>query len=111
MATQESDQAILDALAEQRVPCAPVLSVRDTLTHPHFIAREMVRKVPDAGIDHDVTIPGFPIKFSENKELPELWTATRGQDNGEVLKAALGYTDEQIQSLEQQGVIQAAQAS
>ncbi len=111
MATQENDQAILDALAEQRVPCAPVLSVRDTITHPHFIARDMVRKVPDAGIDHDVTIPGFPIKFSENTELPELWTATRGQNNSEVLKTALGYTDEQIQSLEQQGVIQAAKVS
>lgn len=31
MATQESDQAILDALTAQRVPCAPVLSVSDTV--------------------------------------------------------------------------------
>ena len=111
MATQDSDQSILDALAEQRVPCAPVLSVAETIKHPHFIARDMVRHVPDTGIDHDVTIPGFPIKFSENTELPELFTSTRGQDNGQVLKTSLGYSDEQVQELEQLGVILAASAS
>ncbi len=108
MATQENDQAILDALAEHRVPCAPVLSVRDTITHPHFIARDMVRTLPDAGLDQEITIPGFPIKFSENAELPELWTSTRGQDNSEVIKSALGYSDEQVQKLVDDGVIQAA---
>lgn len=112
MATQDSDQAILDALGEQRVPCAPVLSVRDTISHPHFIARDMVRTLPDAGLDQDITIPGFPIKFSENAELPELWTSTRGQDNSDVIKTALGYTDEQIKELTELGVIQAeAEAS
>ena len=110
MATQESDQAILDALAEQRVPCAPVLSVKDTIDHPHFIAREMVRKVSDVGIDEDITIPGFPIKFSENAQLPELLTSSRGQDNSEVLKAALGYSDEQVQQLVDKGVILAKSA-
>ena len=108
MATFDNDQDILDALGEQRVPCAPVLSVADTIKHPHFIAREMVRKLPDAGIDEEVTIPGFPIKFSENTELPELWTSSRGQDNAEVLKASLGYSDDHIRALLEKGVIAAA---
>ena len=105
MATQDSDQAILDALGEQRVPCAPVLSVADTIKHPYFIAREMVRRVPDAVIAEGVTIAGFPIKFSELPELPELWTSAQGQDNSEVLKSALGYSDAQIQELVERGVI------
>lgn len=105
MATQDCDQAILDALGEQRVPCAPVLSVADTIEHPYFIAREMVRKVPDAVITEGVTIAGFPIKFSELPELPELWTSAQGQDNSEVLKSALGYSDAQIQQLVERGVI------
>jgi len=105
MATQDSDQAILDALGEQRVPCAPVLSVADTIEHPYFIAREMVRRVPDAVIAEGVTIAGFPIKFSELPELPELWTSAQGQDNAEVLKSALGYSDAQVQELVERGVI------
>ena len=106
MATMPSDQAILDILGEQRVPCAPVLSVADTIKHPYFIARDMVRKVPDKGIEGGVTIPGFPIKFSELEELPELWTSSQGQDNSEVLKSALGYNDEKIAQLEKSGVLQ-----
>lgn len=107
MATMPDDQAILDALGAQRVPCAPVLSVADTIKHPHFIAREMVRNVRDAGIDQDITIPGFPIKFSENAELPELWTSAQGEDNREVLKSALGYSDEELARLLERGVIRA----
>lgn len=108
MATLPNDQAILDALSAQRVPCAPVLSVADTIKHPYFIAREMVRRVPDNVITDGVVIPGFPIKFSELPVLPELWTSARGQDNSEVLKSALGYSDAQIQQLAERGVICAA---
>lgn len=52
-----------------------------------------------------VTIPGFPIKFSELPELPELWTSAQGQDNSDVLKSALGYSDAQIQELVERGGI------
>lgn len=105
MVSMGTDEAALDALFEHRVPSAPVLSVADTIKHPHFIAREMVRKVPDAGIAGGVTIPGFPIKFSELPELPELWTSSQGQDNAEVLQSLLGYSDEQVEALVVQGVI------
>jgi crotonobetainyl-CoA:carnitine CoA-transferase CaiB-like acyl-CoA transferase len=64
MKTFPTDAAVLEALERGRVPAAPVLSVADTLTHPYFAAREMVRRVPDP-ILGEVTIPGFPLKFSE----------------------------------------------
>ena len=98
-----SDEAALDALFEHRVPSAPVMSVSDTLKHPYFIEREMVRKVPDH-VGGEVTIAGFPIKSSE-LELPELWTSYQGQDNAIVLQEALGYTEEQVAALEAQGVL------
>ena len=107
MATEKTDQAVLDALAEQRVPCAPVLTVSETVKHPHFIARDMVRKVPDDVFEGGVTIPGFPIKYSEIPEPPELFTSSLGQDNADILKNCLGYNDEQIQDLEEQGVLKA----
>jgi CoA:oxalate CoA-transferase len=102
-----SDAAILDTLAEHRVPCAPVLSVADTIGHPHFVERGMVRKVPDEVIEDGVIIPGFPIKSSELPSLPELWTSYRGQDNTAVLQDSLGYSDAQIQELCDAGVLHA----
>lgn len=65
----------------------------------------MVRKVPDAVITEGVTIGGFPIRFSALPELAELWTSAQGQDNRDVLKSALGYSDAQVQELVERGVI------
>lgn len=65
----------------------------------------MVRKVPDAVITEGVTIAGFPIKFSELPESPALRTSAQGQDNAEVLKTALGYSDAQVEELVERGVI------
>lgn len=73
-------------------------SIRTSLLRGKW-AREMVRKIPDAVITEGVTIPGFPIKFSELPELPELWTSAQGQDNSDVLKSARGYSDAQVQEL------------
>ena len=55
-----SDEAALKALADHRVPAGPVLSIEETVSHPYFIARKMVRQVPDQ-ILGEVTIPGFPV--------------------------------------------------
>ncbi|MGH7839430.1 MAG: CaiB/BaiF CoA transferase family protein, partial [Candidatus Binataceae bacterium] len=69
MQAQSSDAAVLKILEEHRVPSSPVMSVVGALEHPYFKAREMVRKVSDP-ILGELTIPGFPLKFSEFPELP-----------------------------------------
>jgi len=102
-----SDAAILDTLAEQRVSCATVLSVADTIGHPHFVEQEMVRKVPDKVIEEGVLIPGFPVKSSELPGWPELRISFRGEDNKAVLQGSLGYSDAQIQALCDAGVLHA----
>jgi crotonobetainyl-CoA:carnitine CoA-transferase CaiB-like acyl-CoA transferase len=38
-------EAALNALAEQRVPCAPVLDLGGALTHPQILARGMVTQI------------------------------------------------------------------
>ena len=102
-ATFPSDASLLQHLEAHRVPAAPVLSVADTLTHPQFLAREMVRKVPDPVLG-EVTIPGFPLKFSELPALPDLRAPLLGQHNGEVLREA-GYDDAAVHALESKGVL------
>ena len=56
-----TDEAALKALAEHRVPAGPVLSIEETVSHPYFAARKMVRTVPDQ-ILGEVTIPGLDRK-------------------------------------------------
>jgi crotonobetainyl-CoA:carnitine CoA-transferase CaiB-like acyl-CoA transferase len=104
MAAVGSDEAILERLEEKRVPCAPVLSPTDGLGHPYFEGRNMIRRVPDP-IFGELTIPGFPFKFSEHPELPELQAPLLGQHNEEVLTGVLGFERERVRSLEREGVL------
>jgi len=99
-----TDAEALTALAEHRVPAGPVLSIEESVTHPYFIARRMVRQVPDR-ILGDVTIPGFPFKFSAFPEELDLHAPLLGEHNEEVLTHYLGRSQDSIAALYQQGVL------
>jgi len=99
-----SDAAALQALEAHRVPSAPVMSIVDTLKHPYFKARNMVRTVPDPLLG-EVTIPGFPFKYSAFPDLPDIQAPLLGEHNAEVLNAQLGYTAAQVAELREKGVL------
>lgn len=99
-----TDAAVLEKLERHRVPASPVLSVADTVTHPYFAAREMVRRVPDPLLG-EVTIPGFPLKFSERPDLPDLRAPLLGEHNAEILREHLGYDGERVATLVREGVL------
>jgi crotonobetainyl-CoA:carnitine CoA-transferase CaiB-like acyl-CoA transferase len=104
MQTFVTDAAVLEALEHHRVPAAPVLSVAETVAHPHFAARAMIRRVPDP-ILGEVTIPGFPLKFSEFPELPSLVAPLLGEHNAEVLREHLGLDESRVGELTERGVL------
>jgi crotonobetainyl-CoA:carnitine CoA-transferase CaiB-like acyl-CoA transferase len=105
MATFATDDAVVAHLEAHRVPCGPVLSPADALTHPYFLERRMVREVTDP-LAGTFAIPGFPIKFSDAPEdEPELPTANLGQHNAEVLRELLGYDDAVVAALEAEGLL------
>jgi len=104
LARQPSDEAALAVFEQHRVAAAPVLSVRDTVSHPYFTAREMVRKVPDPVLG-EVTIPGFPFKFGEIPELPDLRAPLLGEHNALVLRERLGLDAARIEALAKSGVL------
>jgi CoA:oxalate CoA-transferase len=99
-----SDAAALAVLEQHRIACAPVLSVVETLEHPYFQARNMVRTVSDP-ILGEVTIPGFPLKFSAYPDLPELQAPLLGQHGVQVLKEYLNYSDTEIAQLQESGTL------
>ena len=47
MSSFNSDQEVLETLQKHRVPCGPVLTPNETLTHPHFVERGTIRTVED----------------------------------------------------------------
>ena len=104
MAAQGTDDAVIKVFEEFRIPSAPVMSIIDTLAHPYFKARNMVRRVNDPLLG-EVTIPGFPLKYSEFPELLELVAPMLGQHGAEVLKENLGLSDTQIKGLAEAGVL------
>jgi crotonobetainyl-CoA:carnitine CoA-transferase CaiB-like acyl-CoA transferase len=107
MASQPSDDAVLEILEEARIAAAPVLSVADTIKHPHFVERGMIRTVGDP-ILGELTIPGFPFKFSAFPELPEIQAPLLGQHGGELLREHLGLGDDELADLSASGVLYAA---
>jgi crotonobetainyl-CoA:carnitine CoA-transferase CaiB-like acyl-CoA transferase len=99
-----TDEAALAVLEEQRVPSAPVMSIVDTLSHPYFKERQMVRTISDPVLG-ELTIPGFPFKFSAFSELPDIQAPLLGEHNDEILNSQLGYAEAQITSLREKGVL------
>jgi len=104
MAAQGTDEAVLKIFEEHRVPAAPVMSVVGALDHPYFKARNMIRTVTDP-ILGELTITGFPLKFSEFPELPTIEAPLLGEHGGEVLKQYLGMSDAKVAELRAAGVL------
>jgi crotonobetainyl-CoA:carnitine CoA-transferase CaiB-like acyl-CoA transferase len=99
------DSAI--ALLESHgVPCAPILSVEETVTHPHFVARGTVRTINDP-VAGAFQIPGMPVKTSGYPAENDYVAPCLGEHNGEVLKGILGKSDAEVEALTEAGVLHA----
>ncbi len=91
------DDAIA-ALEAERVPCAPVLSLPETMAHPHLRERGTVRRV----IDRDIgafDIPGLAAKFSRWQPATALRADRLGEHNEAILRDLLGLSDAEIGAL------------
>jgi len=91
-------------LEEHGVPVAPVLSVADTVHHPHFRARGTVRTIKDR-LYGEFDIPGFPLRFSEFPEPLPLEAPLLGEHNAEVAVELLGRSEEELAELRKAGVL------
>lgn len=87
------------------VPVAPVLSVAETLDHPHLRARGTVRTIRDAVYGGEIDVPGFPLKFSDFPEELPLTAPTLGQHNRDILTTYLKKTPEDVDRLCAEGVL------
>ncbi|HVN91485.1 MAG TPA: CaiB/BaiF CoA-transferase family protein [Candidatus Binataceae bacterium] len=104
LATFPDRDSAVEHMQKNAVPCAPVLSIEETVSHPHLRARGTVRTVEDP-IAGKFEIPGFPLRFSAIPEPLPLETPTLGQHNDEILRDWLGRSNKEIAELREKGVL------
>jgi len=100
--TQDIDSA-LTVLKAADVPAGKIYSVRDMMTDPQFLAREMFEQHHFAD-GTPVKLPAISPKLSATPGRTNWIGPTLGQHNDEVLQA-LGYSDADIAALKQDGVL------
>lgn len=97
--------AAISHLEQFEVPCAPILTIEQTVNHPHHQARGTIRSVHDP-VAGEIRIPGMPIKTSDFSDNPPYVAPRLGEHNKAVLQRVLNKSDEQVQQLTDSGVLQ-----
>ncbi len=104
LAAMPNDEASIEALRTNRVPVAPILSIREAMEHPHLIARGTVRTINDP-ILGEFKIPGFPLRFSGFPDEIEFDAPMLGEHNASLLERYLGFSAVRVAELEAAGVL------
>jgi len=94
----------LALLEEAGLPCGPINTVPEVFQHPQTQARGMVQEVdhPSAG---RISLTGFPYKLSRTPAELRMAPPCLGEHNRQILVDLLGYSDQEVDSLQEQGVI------
>ena len=96
--------ALVDIFTRHQVPHAPILGIKDALSQPQAVAREMVveAKHPVLG---NIPIVNRPIKFPGDRQPVPSAPPVLGQHTEEILRDVLGLSVEQIQALQASKVV------
>jgi crotonobetainyl-CoA:carnitine CoA-transferase CaiB-like acyl-CoA transferase len=99
----DRDSALRE-LDAQRVPCAPVLKLEESMAHPHLRERKTVRRIKNPALG-EFDLPGMPVKFSRWPDRTELKASRVGADNAAILSEVLGMTAAEIEQLYREQVL------
>ena len=94
--------AWLDLFDAASVPCGPINNIAEAVAMPQVAAREMVVGLNKA--ETEMRVLGSPVKLSGTPVQYRSAPPNLGQDTVSVL-TSLGYTQEQIEQLQQQHIV------
>jgi len=94
----------VDILSKADTAIAPVLEPHEVLKNPHILQRELVMELDHLQLGK-VKQMGFPIKLSDTPGQFRTFAPFAGQHSEEVLKT-IGYTEDEINELKENGSIQ-----
>ncbi|WP_404328292.1 CaiB/BaiF CoA transferase family protein [Mesobacillus maritimus] len=101
--SQMDSHEIIERLEKVGVPCGPIQTIDEVLTHPQVIAREAMMEVEHPNIPN-LKVPAFPVKFSETPTSARYHPPLMGEHTNEVLQE-LGYSEEEIERLKNNAII------
>ena len=88
------------------VAAGPCLESAEVMADPHLAARNMLVELERTdGVAEHVLVPGNPVKLSKVEETPEDRIPWVGEHTGDVLRAELGLTDDDLAKLRESGAI------
>ena len=101
-----STEEALGALRKRKIPCEPVLEVKDVLEDPQLKARGMIQDLehplnPKTG----AKTAGFPIRFLARPAQDIAPAPLLGHNNEEVYRGLLGLSTEEMEELRKEEVI------
>jgi crotonobetainyl-CoA:carnitine CoA-transferase CaiB-like acyl-CoA transferase len=101
-----STEEALKNLREKKVPCDPVLEVKEVLEDPQLKSRGMIQELMHPlSAKTGLKAAGFPIRFSE---LPAEYPGPApflGQHNKDIYEGLLGFSKEELEQLEKEKII------
>ena len=92
-----------DYLSSFSIPCAPVNNVEQAAKEPHVHEREIMMEVPDP-VAGTMYVTGKMIKFSRTPMVVGSAPVV-GEHTEHILRQTLGYSDAQIQELQDEEVV------
>jgi len=99
----DRDSALRE-LDAQRVPCAPVLKLEESMAQPHLRERNTVRRIKNEALG-EFDLPGMPVKFSRWPDRTDVKASRLGADNAAILSEVLGMTAAEIEELYREQVL------
>jgi CoA:oxalate CoA-transferase len=97
-------QEIQDILKQADVPCTRLPGFDEVCNDPQLISRNMIIEV-DQPISGKVKVPGSLFKLSKTPGKIDEHAPFLGEHNMEVLSKMLGYTEAEINKLDDEGII------
>jgi len=95
---QQTVQQLVDVLTQHEVPHAPILGIREALSQPQAMARQMVVET-DHQVLGKVPIVNRPFRFPGDPQPVPSAPPVLGQHTDEILRDVLGLTSQQIEQL------------
>lgn len=97
----------LEEMEKAGVPCGPVNDLAQTFADPQIRHREMSVNIPHrANPETGVTLIGNPLNFSETPIQYKKAPPVRAEDTREILSKHLGLSEEKLNELEANGIIE-----
>ncbi len=100
----------LKVLDAERVPCAPVLKLEESMAEPHLRGRKTVRRIRNEALG-EFDVPGMPVKFSGWPDRTEVKASRVGADNAAIMSELLGMSPEEIERLHREQILLSAPPS